>query len=101
MGGRTITAGAVPAHLLGHAPAGHLPAGPGLGRRPRVDGIRRGLQIALGGLWLLDAALQYQLSMFTRTFPAMMLAPAGMGEPAFVSGPVLAASRLIAGQVVP
>jgi len=24
-----------------------------------------------------------------------------MGEPAFVSGPVLAASRLIAGQVVP
>ena len=64
-------------------------------------GLRRGLQVALGGLWLLDAALQYQPSMFTRTFPAMMLAPSGMGEPAFVSGPVLAASRLIAGQVVP
>ncbi len=44
-------------------------------------GIRRGLQIALGGLWLLDAALQYQLSMFTRTFPAMMLAPAGWASP--------------------
>ena len=65
------------------------------------DGIRRGLQVALGLVWLLDAALQYQPVMFTRAFPVTMLMPSGMGEPAFVSGPVLTASRLIAGQVVP
>jgi hypothetical protein len=64
-------------------------------------GLRRGLQLALGILWLLDAALQYQPAMFTKAFPAMMLAPAGVGEPAFVSSPVLAASRLISGHVVP
>jgi hypothetical protein len=64
-------------------------------------GLRRGLQVSLGVIWLLDAALQYQPVMFTRAFPAMMLMPSGMGEPAFVSGPVQLASRLIAGQVVP
>ncbi|MBV9093506.1 MAG: hypothetical protein JO132_06470 [Streptosporangiaceae bacterium] len=64
------------------------------------SGIRRGLQLALGVIWLLDAALQYQPSMFTRAFPAMMLAPSATGEPAFVSGPVLMTSRLIASQVV-
>ena len=64
-------------------------------------GLRRGLQIALGLVWVLDAALQYQPVMFTRSFPSMMLMPSAMGEPAFVSGPVLTASRLIAGHVVP
>jgi len=65
------------------------------------SGLRRGLQVALGVVWLLDAALQYQPFMFTKTFPVMMLAPSGMGEPAFVSGPVLTAERLISGHVVP
>ncbi len=64
-------------------------------------GLRRALQVSLGVVWLFDAALQYQPVMFTRAFPAMMLMPSGMGEPAFVSGPVQLASRLIAGQVVP
>ena len=64
-------------------------------------GLRRGMQVALGVVWLLDAALQYQPFMFTKMFPTMMLAPSGMGEPAFVSGPVLAAERLISGHVVP
>jgi len=65
------------------------------------SGLRRGLQVALGLVWLLDAALQYQPAMFTKTFPVMMLAPSGIGEPAFVSGPVLMAERLISGHVVP
>ncbi len=64
-------------------------------------GLRRGLQVALGVVWLLDAALQYQPFMFTKMFPTMMLAPSGAGEPAFVSGPVLTAERLISGHVVP
>ena len=58
-------------------------------------GLRRGLQVALGAIWLCDAALQFQPSMFGKMFPAMVLAPSGMGgEPAFVSGPVLGAARL-------
>ena len=56
---------------------------------------------ALGVVWLLDAALQYQPFMFTKMFPAMMLAPSGAGEPAFVSGPMLTAERLISGHIVP
>ena len=61
-------------------------------------GPRRTLQVALGLVWLLDAALQYQPYMFGKMFPAMMLAQSGTGgEPAFVSGPVLGAARLFAG----
>ncbi len=63
-------------------------------------GLRRGLQLALGVLWLGDAALQYQPYMFSRAFSAMMLAPSAMGQPAFVSGPVLAMSRLVAAHVI-
>ena len=59
-------------------------------------GLRRGLQVALGLVWLLDAALQYQPSMFTRAFPAQMLVPSAAGQPGFVSGPVLLAARLVA-----
>ncbi len=66
-----------------------------------ASGLRRGLQVGLGVVWLLDAALQYQPYMFTKMFPTMMLAPSGAGEPAFVSGPVLMAERLISGHVVP
>ena len=56
----------------------------------------RGLQVTLGLTWLLDAALQYQPSMFTRAFPVMMLAPGG-GRPAgHRAGPVTLAARLVA-----
>jgi hypothetical protein len=58
-------------------------------------GPRRGLQVALGVIWLLDAALQYQPAMFTKAFPAQMLVPSAAGQPGFVSGPVLLAARLI------
>jgi hypothetical protein len=60
-------------------------------------GPRRALQLALGVVWLLDAALQYQPYMFSKMFPAMMLTPSGTGgEPAFISGPVLGLTRLVA-----
>ena len=42
---------------------------------------RRGLEIALGGLWLLDAALQYQPAMFTRGFYDDLFDMANMGLP--------------------
>src|SRR5215469_17584702 len=48
---------------------------------------RRALQRALGLIWLLDGALQFQPSMFDRGFP-QMLAGAAAGNPAVVAGPV-------------
>jgi hypothetical protein len=58
-------------------------------------GVRRGIQIALGVLWLADGALQLQPVMFTRNFATHILMPATMGSPAGVSGPALAFSKLM------
>jgi hypothetical protein len=63
-------------------------------------GARRGLQIALGVAWLLDAALQFQPYMFSRSFVTDVLAPASMGNPALVAGPGSLATRVIAHDVV-
>jgi hypothetical protein len=52
------------------------------GGTPRLT--RRGVEIALGTLWLVDGALQFQPSMFTRAFFVGMLGMANMGLP----GPV-------------
>jgi hypothetical protein len=51
-------------------------------------GPRRGIQIGLGLLWLLDAALQYQPYMFSPAFPAKILSASAVGSP----GPVAARS---------
>ena len=48
---------------------------------------RRGVQIALGVLWLLDAALQLQPFMFTADFARQVLAPSGQDQPVWVSAP--------------
>ena len=63
-------------------------------------GLRRGLQVALGLVWLLDAALQYQPYMFSRNFVTSVLEPASMGSPALLAGPAAAAARIIAHDVV-
>lgn len=57
---------------------------------------RRTLQVALGLLWLLDAALQLQPFMFTKSFAKAGIAPAGAGQPAIVSGPVHVAAQVVA-----
>ena len=49
---------------------------------------RRGIQIALGLLWLLDGVLQLQPGMFTASFASNVIAPAAEGQPAFVSAPM-------------
>jgi hypothetical protein len=49
---------------------------------------RRGLQLALGLIWLLDAALQYQPYMFSHAFATQIIAPVGPGNPGWVAGPV-------------
>jgi hypothetical protein len=55
--------------------------------RPAFD-PRRALQLALGGLWLLDGILQFQPYMFTKDFARQMLAPSAAGNPAVVAGPI-------------
>jgi hypothetical protein len=81
-------------------------AGPGSGaaaqERPAAwtaPDSRRVLQLALGGLWLLDAVLQYQSAMFSRAFP-QMLASAAQGNPAFIADPITWSARLIDHHVV-
>jgi hypothetical protein len=80
---------------------------PGTGRRGLAwaadlesAGARRGLQIGLGVVWLLDAALQFQPFMFSRSFVTDVLAPASMGNPALLTGPASLATRTIAHDVV-
>jgi hypothetical protein len=48
---------------------------------------RRRLQLALAGLWLLDAVLQYQSFMFSRAF-GRMLSQSAAGNPAWIAGPI-------------
>jgi hypothetical protein len=71
-------------------------AGPGMthsAAKPRVT--RRGIQITLGGLWILNGMLQFQPAMLTRRFATQVIMPAGRGQPAFVSGPVGETARII------
>ncbi|HEY5355446.1 MAG TPA: hypothetical protein VIK57_23635 [Streptosporangiaceae bacterium] len=58
-------------------------------------GLRRGIQIALGVLWLADGALQLQPFMFGRGFVNQILMPAYMGSPSGVTAPALAFDRLV------
>jgi hypothetical protein len=60
---------------------------------PRVT--RRGIQIMLGLLWLGDGALQFQPAMLTSAFARQVIAPAGNGQPGFVSWPVHEAASII------
>jgi hypothetical protein len=56
---------------------------------------RRGIQIALGLLWILDGLLQLQPAMLTARFATQVIAPAGQGQPPFVADPIHAAARII------
>jgi len=75
-------------------PVGDPARGVGDGRRvgggPSAEGgravdRRRRLELALGGLWLLDGALQFQPYMFTRAFMNGILGMANMGLPGTLS----------------
>jgi hypothetical protein len=55
---------------------------------------RRVLQLALAGIWLLDAALQYQAFMFSKAF-GQMLAATAPGNPGVIASPINWDARLI------
>ena len=66
--------------------------------RPRlaIPGLtRRGIQVALGLMWVLDGLLQLQPAMLTSRFASQVIRPAGAGQPGFVSLPVGYAAQLI------
>jgi hypothetical protein len=61
--------------------------------RPRIT--RRRIQVALGLLWVLDGLLQFQPAMFTTKFATQVIAPAGVGQPGLVAGPLHEVVRII------
>ena len=63
-------------------------------------GLRRWLQIGLGVIWVLDAALQYQPYMFGRGFVTDIIDPAGAGSPAIIANSVTGAGHLMLHNVV-
>lgn len=71
---------------------------------PRPDALaarRRALQVALGGLWLVDALMQSRPVMFTDHFAVHVLAPAASGNPPAVAGPIIRVAGAVARQPVP
>jgi hypothetical protein len=62
---------------------------------------RRGLQLGLAVLWLLDGALQLQPVMFTKDFATQIIAPAGAGQPGFVHSVVSLGATVIGSHPVP
>jgi copper(I)-binding protein len=71
---------------------------PSAGARFRAPTVtRRGLQIVLGLVWLLDGGLQLQPFMFGSGFADQVLAPAGNGQPGWVADGVRWAAGLVGG----
>jgi hypothetical protein len=61
---------------------------------------RRTLQVTLGVIWLLDAALQFQPYMFTKAFVRDVILAAAPGNPAIVARPIMWAANLMLGHIV-
>ena len=68
-------------------------------RWPRAS--RRGIQVTLGVLWLIDGALQLQPFMFTADFAKQVIAPAAQGQPTWIGGPLDFFVRLISAHPAP
>jgi hypothetical protein len=48
----------------------------------------RGIQIALGVIWLLDGLFQFKSFMYTHGIVSEVFAPAAKGQPSFIGGPM-------------
>jgi hypothetical protein len=62
---------------------------------------RRVLQLGLATLWLLDAVLQLQPFMFSKSFGILMLGPMAQGNPASVGRPITQVAGVIGRHPVP
>ena len=72
---------------------GHVIAASGTGTR--LEARRHSLHIALGVIWLVDAALQFQPFMFTRAFVTGALAPAASSSPWLLAQPIVWADHFM------
>jgi hypothetical protein len=61
--------------------------------RGRLRITRRGVQIALGCIWLLDGLLQCQSYMYTHAFVTDVLEAGAQGQPSFIADPILTIDR--------
>jgi hypothetical protein len=86
----------VPADLADPDPTGSARPADAGGAGSRVALGRRGLQQALGVLWILDGLLQFQPALLTGRFAREVVSPAADGQPPWVAWPVLHASHLLA-----
>jgi hypothetical protein len=59
------------------------------GLRGRLRVTRRGIQIALGCIWLLDGLLQFQSYMYSHAFITEVIEPTAKGQPGFIGGPIV------------
>jgi hypothetical protein len=55
----------------------------------RLRITRRGVQVALGFIWLLDGLLQFQAFMYSHAFIAEVIEPTAKGQPGVISDPIL------------
>jgi hypothetical protein len=55
----------------------------------RLRITRRGIQITLGYIWLLDGVLQFQSYMYSHAFLAEVIEPTAKGQPGFIREPIL------------
>jgi hypothetical protein len=55
----------------------------------RLRITQRGVQIALGCIWMLAGLLQFQSYMYGSDFVSQVLEPSAQGSPAFISDPIL------------
>jgi hypothetical protein len=69
--------------------------GAGAGAARGAPDVRRRLQLALAGIWLLDGLLQYQSFMFSRGF-SQMIGGTASGNPGVVASPITWDATLVA-----
>jgi hypothetical protein len=72
-------------------PARAVEPAPSMGAtlRSRLRITRRGLQIALGCIWLLDGLLQFQSYMYSHAFISQIIEPTAKGQPGLIGDPIL------------
>jgi hypothetical protein len=77
------------------------PGRPGAATRAAGEALdpRRALQLALAGIWLLDAVLQYQPFMYTKAF-GQMLAGTAAGNPSVIAHPIAWNATLVGHHLV-
>lgn len=54
---------------------------------------RRGIQVALGIIWLIDGVLQFQTYMYSHAFVSDVLEANARGQPSFIGGPMLTLAK--------